>query len=53
MYKINYDIEQILQKHNEEIAKINQLKEQAASSRTDRVVFSNLFRKIEKEIQQH
>ena len=49
-HKIEYDIEQILQKHNEEIAKINSLKEQSASARSDRIVFSNLFRKIEKEI---
>jgi hypothetical protein len=48
--KVDYDIEQILQKHNEEVAKINTLKEQVASARSDRVVFSNLFRKLEKEI---
>jgi hypothetical protein len=51
--KIEYDMEQILQKHNEEVAKINSLKEQSASARSDRVVFSNLFKKIEKEIKQH
>lgn len=31
--KIQYDIKQILHKYNEEIAKINQLKEQANASR--------------------
>ncbi len=46
--KAEYDIEQILQKYNEEVARINNLKEQVASARTDRVVFSNLFKKIEK-----
>jgi hypothetical protein len=44
--KVEYDIEQILQKHNEEVAKINTLKEQVAAARSDRVVFSNLFRKL-------
>lgn len=44
--KTEYDIEQILQKHNEEVARINTLKEQVASARSDRVVFSNLFRKL-------
>ena len=48
--KQEYDIEQILQKHNEEIAKINILKEQISGSRRERVVYSNLFKKIEKEI---
>jgi len=42
-----------LQKHNEEVARINALKEQVASARSDRVVFSNLFRKIEKEIRRN
>ena len=32
--KINYDIEQILQKHNEKIARISLLKEQASSRRS-------------------
>lgn len=40
----------MLQKHNEEIAKINVLKEQVSFSRRERVVYSNLFKKIEKEI---
>ena len=42
-----------MQKHNEEVARINALKEQVASARSDRVVFSNLFRKIEKEIRRN
>jgi hypothetical protein len=32
------------------VARINTLKEQVDSARSDRVVFSNLFRKLEKEI---
>lgn len=48
--KVEYDIKQILQKHNEEVARINTLKEQVASARSERVVFSNLFRKLEKEL---
>lgn len=35
------------------MARIHNLKEQVASSRSDRVVFSNLFKKIEKEIKQN
>jgi len=42
-----------LHKYNEEIAKINQLKEQANASRDERVVYSNLFNKIEKEIKHY
>ena len=45
--KIEYDIEQILQKHNEQIAKISLLKEQANGGRSERVVYSNLFKKLE------
>jgi hypothetical protein len=48
--KIEYDIEQILQRSNEEVAKINQLREETASVRSERVVYSDLFKKIEKEI---
>lgn len=51
--KVQYDIKQILHKYNEEIAKINQLKEQANASRDERVVYSNLFNKIEKEIKHY
>jgi hypothetical protein len=35
------------------VARINSLKEQVSSARSDRVVFSNLFKKIEKEIKQN
>ncbi len=48
MKKEEYDIEQVLQKHNEEVAKINVLREQVSFSRRERVVYSNLFKKIEK-----
>ena len=51
--KVEYDIKQILHKYNEEIAKINQLKEQANAARDERVVYSNLFNKIEKEIKHY
>ncbi len=51
--KVEYDIKQILHKYNEEIAKINWLKEQANSARDERVVYSNLFNKIEKEIKHY
>lgn len=44
--KVEYDIKQIEHKFNEEIAKINWLKEQANASRDERVVYSNLFNKI-------
>ena len=43
---MEYDIKQILHKYNEEIAKINLLKEQANAARDERVVYSNLFNKI-------
>jgi hypothetical protein len=48
MEKEEYVIDQILQKHNEEVARITALREQVDSSRTDRVVFSALFKKIER-----
>lgn len=51
--KVEYDIKQILHKYNEQIAKINWLKEQANSARDERVVYSNLFNKIEKEIKHY
>lgn len=46
-------IEQILQKYNEEVARINALREMANSARTDRVVYSALFKKIEWEIKHY
>ena len=51
--KVEYDIKQIEHKFNEQIAKINWLKEQANASRDERVVYSNLFNKIEKEIKHY
>ena len=51
--KIEYDTKQILHKYNEEVAKINNLKEMANASRDERVVYSNLFNKIEKEIKRY
>lgn len=50
---MEYDIKQILHKYNEEIAKINSLKEDANAARDERVVYSNLFNKIEKEIKHY
>jgi hypothetical protein len=46
--KEEYLIAQRLIKYNEEIAKIAKLREQVDSARTDRVVYSALFKKIEK-----
>lgn len=40
----------MLQKHNEEIAKINVLREDVSAERSERVVYSNLFKKLESEI---
>lgn len=51
--KIEYDLKQILHKHNEEIAKINSMKAAANAARDERVVYSNLFKKIEKEIKHY
>lgn len=51
--KVEYDIKQLLHKYNEEVAKINSLKEQANAARDERVVYSNLFNKIEKEIKHY
>lgn len=48
--KYQYEVDQILQKHNEQIAKIHSLKDMANSSRSERVVYSSLFKKLEKEI---
>jgi hypothetical protein len=50
---VEYDIKQILHKYNEEVAKINSLKEEANAARDERVVYSNLFNKIEKEIKHY
>lgn len=46
--KMQYEIDQLHEKHNEEVAKIHQLKEVANSRRSERVVYSNLFKKLEK-----
>ena len=51
--KVQYEIDQISQKHNEEIAKIQKLKELSSSRRSERVVYSNLFKKLEKEIKHY
>ena len=48
MSKIQYEIDQLLQKHNEEVAKIHHLKDVANSRRSERAVYSNLFKKLEK-----
>ena len=42
-----------MQKRNEEVARITLLREQVNSARTDRVVFSALFKAIEKEIKHY
>ena len=51
--KEEYEVDQILQKYNEEVANINTLREMANAARTDRVVYSALFKKIEWEIQHY
>lgn len=53
MAKEEYEIDQVLQKYNEEVARIAGLREQVNSSRTDRVVFSALFKTIEREIKHY
>lgn len=51
--KYQYEVDQILQKHNEEIAKIHNLKDLTNSKRSERVVYSSLFKKLEKEIKHY
>jgi hypothetical protein len=48
--KLEYDLEQIIQKHNESLAQINLLKEQVNVARSERVIYSNIFKDLEKEI---
>ena len=45
---MEYDIEQINNKQNEEKAVVGQLKENIAAARAERVVFSKLFQSIER-----
>ena len=47
---MEYDIEQVSNRRNEERALIAELKENIAASRAERVVFSKLFQSIEREI---
>lgn len=47
------DIDKIEQRRNQLVAKIGELKEKANSCRSERVVHSNLFKKIEKELKHH
>ena len=51
--KEEYELEQIQQKYNEEVARITALREMVDSARTDRVVYSALFKKIEWEIKHY
>ena len=51
--KLREDIDKIEQKRNQQVAKISELKETASCRRSERVVYSNLFKKMEKELKQH
>ena len=46
--QLREDIDKIEQKRNQQVAKIGELKEKASESRSERVVYSNLFKKMEK-----
>lgn len=50
--KMDYDIDQIVQKQNESHAQINELKERVNAARTERVIYSGVFKNIEREIRQ-
>jgi len=47
---LEYRLEQIRQKHNESLAQIGLLKEEANAARRERVIFSNVFKKLESDI---
>jgi hypothetical protein len=50
--KLEYDTEQIVIKHNESLAQINNLKEQVNIARSERVIYSGIFKNLEKELRQ-
>jgi uncharacterized protein (DUF3084 family) len=47
---LEYNLEKIRSKHNEALAEINMLKEEVNMARRERVIFSNVFKKLESDI---
>lgn len=47
---MEYKLEKIRSRHNESLAQINMLKEQVNMTRRERVIFSNVFKKLESDI---
>jgi hypothetical protein len=48
--RLEYGLEQIIQKNNESLAVIGQLKEQVNAARSERVIYSSIFKNLEREI---
>lgn len=48
--KLEYDFDQLVQKHNESLAQINEIRIKVNASRAERVIYSGVFRNIEREI---
>lgn len=48
--KLEYDIDQLVQKHNESLCAINQAIVTVNAARSQRVIYSNIFNSIEKEL---
>jgi len=44
--KLEYDFDQLVQKQNESHAQISDIKEKVNASRTERVIYSGVFRNI-------
>lgn len=51
-HKLEYDFDQLVQKQNESHAQISEIKEKVNASRTERVIYSGVFRNIEREIRE-
>ncbi|EGR29602.1 hypothetical protein IMG5_152520 [Ichthyophthirius multifiliis] len=50
--QLEYKLEKTRGKHNESLAQINMLKEKVNMARRERVIFSNVFKKLEGDIKQ-
>jgi hypothetical protein len=48
--KLEYDFDQLVQKHNESLAQINDIRDKVNGCRAERVIYSGVFRNIEREI---
>ncbi|KAL4462903.1 hypothetical protein ABPG72_018794 [Tetrahymena utriculariae] len=48
--QLEYKLEKTRSRHNESLAQINMLKEQVNMARRERVIFSNVFKKLESDI---